>query len=158
MDFISSISFPYEPLLNISWPFLSSLLGGFAVVCCCTHPNVMTKMAKKCSIDQRFIRKRNTTYKIHTLTHIRKCALNPLNFTISNSSLAVFINFLIYFGYSAYKLHSHKPYLYWAEPPLTIRRALRLSPFYAAWKFYGNIFAKLSAWKVVKYVIVLWVS
>ena len=24
-------------------------------------------MAKKCSTDQRFIRKRNTTYKIHTL-------------------------------------------------------------------------------------------
>ena len=27
----------------------------------------MTKMTKKCSTDQRFIRKRNTTYKIHTL-------------------------------------------------------------------------------------------
>ena len=27
----------------------------------------MTKMVKKCSIDQRFIRKRNTTHKIHIL-------------------------------------------------------------------------------------------
>ena len=27
----------------------------------------MTKMCKKCSTDQRLIRKRNTTYKIHTL-------------------------------------------------------------------------------------------
>ena len=29
----------------------------------------MTKMFKKCSTDQRFIRKRNTTYKIHTLEY-----------------------------------------------------------------------------------------
>ena len=28
----------------------------------------MKKMSKKCSTDQRFIRKRNTTYKIGTLT------------------------------------------------------------------------------------------
>ena len=28
----------------------------------------MTKMAEKFSTDQRFIRERNTTYKIHTLT------------------------------------------------------------------------------------------
>ena len=34
---------------------------------CCTNPKVMTKMFRKCSTDQRFIRKRNTTYKIHTL-------------------------------------------------------------------------------------------
>ena len=49
----------------------SSILGGFAValllLCCCTHPKVMTKMAKKCLTDQRFIWKRNTTCKIHTL-------------------------------------------------------------------------------------------
>ena len=32
-----------------------------------THLKVMTKMFKKCSIDQRFIRKSNTAYKIHTL-------------------------------------------------------------------------------------------
>ena len=32
-----------------------------------THPKVMTKMVKKCSTDQRFIQKRNTTYKIGTL-------------------------------------------------------------------------------------------
>jgi hypothetical protein len=38
-----------------------------------THPKVMTKMVKKCSTDQRFIRKRNTAYKIHTLgrTHYK---------------------------------------------------------------------------------------
>ena len=36
-----------------------------------THPKVMTKMAKKCSTDQRFIRKRNTTYKIHTLVDLK---------------------------------------------------------------------------------------
>ena len=40
---------------------------GLLLLCCCTHPKMITKMAKKCSIDQRFIRKRNTTCKIHTL-------------------------------------------------------------------------------------------
>ena len=69
MDFISSISFPNEPL--ISWTFLDHFCHhcwvGLLLLCCCTHPKVMTKMAKKCSTDQRLIRKRNTTYKIHTL-------------------------------------------------------------------------------------------
>ena len=31
----------------------------------------MTKMFKKCSTDQRFIQKRNTTYKIHTLDELK---------------------------------------------------------------------------------------
>jgi hypothetical protein len=31
---------------------------------------LMKKMSKKCSTDQRFIRKRNTTYKIETLVFI----------------------------------------------------------------------------------------
>ena len=38
----------------------------------------MTEMTKKCSTDQRFIQKRNTTYKIHTLLHWRfylKCLI-----------------------------------------------------------------------------------
>jgi hypothetical protein len=35
--------------------------------CCCTHPKVMTKMAKKCSTDQSCIRKEVTSYKIHNL-------------------------------------------------------------------------------------------
>ena len=69
MDFISSISFPNEPL--ISWTFLDHFCHhfwvGLLLLCCCTHPKVMTKMFKKCSTDQRFIRKINTTYKIHTL-------------------------------------------------------------------------------------------
>ena len=34
----------------------------------------MKKMSKKCSTDQRFIRKKNTTYKIHTLVVRRKIA------------------------------------------------------------------------------------
>ena len=63
MDFISSISFPNEPL--ISWTFLSHFCPHFWV--CSTakqqqiHQKVMTKMVKKCSTDQRFIWKRNTT-------------------------------------------------------------------------------------------------
>jgi hypothetical protein len=32
-----------------------------------THPKVMKKMFKKCSTDQRFIRKGNITYEIGTL-------------------------------------------------------------------------------------------
>ena len=65
----SSISFPNEPL--ISWTFLDHFCHhfwvGLLLLCCCTHPKVVTIMAKKFSTDQRFIRKRNTTYKIHTL-------------------------------------------------------------------------------------------
>ena len=52
-----------EHFLTICHHFRVALL----LLCCCTHPKVMTKMAKKCSTDQRFIRKRNTTYKTHTL-------------------------------------------------------------------------------------------
>ena len=40
---------------------------GLLLLCYCTHPKVMTKMLKKCSSEQRFIRERNTIYKIHTL-------------------------------------------------------------------------------------------
>ena len=69
MDFMSSISFPNEPL--ISWTFLGHFCHHFWVGATAkqqqTHPKVMTKMFKKCSTDQRFIRKRNTTFKIHTL-------------------------------------------------------------------------------------------
>ena len=69
MDIISSISFPNE--LLISWTFLGHFCHHFWVAATAkqqqTHPKVMTKMFKKCSTDQRFIRKRNTTYKIHTL-------------------------------------------------------------------------------------------
>ena len=43
-----------------------------------THPKVMTKMVEKCSMlcstDQRFIQKRNTTYRIHTLV----CPFNAM--------------------------------------------------------------------------------
>ena len=62
-----------EPLISWTqhWTFLDRFCHhfwvGLLLLCCCTHPKVMTKMAKKCSTDQRFIRKRNTTYKIHTL-------------------------------------------------------------------------------------------
>ena len=72
MDFISSISFPNEPL--ISWTFLGHFCHHFWVDAIAkqqkTHPKVMTKMVKKCLTDQRFIRKRNTTYKIHTLVRM----------------------------------------------------------------------------------------
>ena len=47
--------------------FLTIFVITLGWVCCCTHPKAMTKMAKKCSTDQRFIPKRNTTYQIHTL-------------------------------------------------------------------------------------------
>ena len=74
MDFISSISFPNEPL--ISWTFFDHFCHHFWVGVTAkqqqTHPKMMTKMVKKCSTDQRFIRKRNTTYKIHTLVAIWK--------------------------------------------------------------------------------------
>ena len=53
--------------LNISWTILSSLLGEFAVALLLHPPKNDDKMFKKCSTDQRFIGKRNTTYKIHTL-------------------------------------------------------------------------------------------
>ena len=64
MDFISSISFLNEPL--ISWSHRWKFLG---------HPKVMKKMVKKCSTDQRFIRKRNTTYRIHTLVCKLQCSI-----------------------------------------------------------------------------------
>ena len=35
----------------------------------------MKKMVKKCSTDQRFIRKRNTTYRIHTLVCKLQCSI-----------------------------------------------------------------------------------
>ena len=51
--------------------FLMKFVITFGWVCCCINPKLMTKMAKKCSTDQRFIRKRNTTYKIHTLVDLK---------------------------------------------------------------------------------------
>ena len=69
MHFGSSISFPNE--LLISWTFLGHFCHHFWVGATAkqhqTHPKVMTKMAKKCSTDRRFIRKTNATQKIHTL-------------------------------------------------------------------------------------------
>ena len=65
---MSSISFPNDQV-NIYWPFLSSLLGGCNSKATTANPpkSDETKMVKKCSTDQRFIRKRNTTYKVGTL-------------------------------------------------------------------------------------------
>ena len=36
---------------------------------------LMKKMSKKCSTDQRFIRKRNTTYKIGTWSHMARIVI-----------------------------------------------------------------------------------
>ena len=70
--FISCISFPNEPL--ISWTFLDHhchhFWVGLLLLCCCTHPKVMTKWPRNVPTDGRFIRKRNTTYKIHTLGNV----------------------------------------------------------------------------------------
>ena len=76
---ISSISFLIEPLISWSqrWTFLDHFCHNFWVGATAkqqqTHPKVMTKMVKKCStlcsIDQSFIRKRNTTYRVHTLAY-----------------------------------------------------------------------------------------
>ena len=41
-------------------------------LCSIEHFNVMTKMVKKCSTDQKFIRKRSTSYKTHTLVWTMK--------------------------------------------------------------------------------------
>ena len=48
----------------MNWSVEHFFWVGLLLLCCCTHPKVMTRMAKKCSTDQRFIRKINTTYKI----------------------------------------------------------------------------------------------
>ena len=49
-----------------------------------TYPKVMTKMVKKCLTDQRFIRKRNTTYKIHTLIiWVILVVIKPVNFSLT---------------------------------------------------------------------------
>ena len=72
MDFISSSSFPNEPL--ISSTFLEHFCHHLWVVQQQqqTHPKVMTEMFKICSTDQRFIRKRNITYKIGNLGVVNK--------------------------------------------------------------------------------------
>ena len=57
MDSISSVSFPNEPL--ISWTCLDHFFHHFWVA---------KKFSTMWSTDQRFIQKRNTTYRIHTLT------------------------------------------------------------------------------------------
>ena len=90
MDFIRSISFPNKPL--ISWTFLGHFCHHFWVGATAkqhqTHPKVMTKMVKKCSTlcstDERFIRKRNTTYRIHTLAFYK-----ILTFTVGNHFISV---------------------------------------------------------------------
>ena len=54
-----------------------------------THPKVMTKIVKKCSTlcssDPRFIRKRSTTYRIHTL-------IQQLKVLVASSSKTVLWN------------------------------------------------------------------
>ena len=45
----------------------------------------MTKMFKKCSTDQGFIRKRNTTYKLHTLTYVFQFCLDKKSTSPSSS-------------------------------------------------------------------------
>ena len=51
--------------------FLNIFVTTFGWVCCCfavaPTQKWWQKCSEKCSTDQRFIRKRNTTYKIHTL-------------------------------------------------------------------------------------------
>ena len=81
---MSSISFLNEPLISWTqcwtfldqcWTFLDHFCHHFWVGATAkqhqTHPKVMTKMVEKCSTlfstDQTFIRKINTTYRIHTL-------------------------------------------------------------------------------------------
>ena len=85
MDSISSISFPNEPLVSWTqrWTFLDHFCHhfwvGLVLLCCCSQPKVMIKMVKKCSklcsTDQRFIRKQNTTFRIHTLVRL----VNPFS-------------------------------------------------------------------------------
>ena len=82
MDSRSSISFlnePVEHFLIISLPFLSSLLGGFAVALLLHPPKSDDKngqeMFKKCSTDQRFIREKkyylqNPYFQKGTLTTV----------------------------------------------------------------------------------------
>ena len=56
---LRSIYFPNER--TFLEHFCHHFWVGSLLLCYCTHPKVMTKMFKKCSTDQRFIRKRNTT-------------------------------------------------------------------------------------------------
>ena len=60
-----------EHFLNISWPFLSSLLGGCNSKATAnphkSDDRNVQEIFKKYSNDQRCIWKRNTSYKIHTL-------------------------------------------------------------------------------------------
>ena len=60
--------------LNISWPFLSSLLREFGVALL-LHPPKSDDKNDQCSTDQSCIRKEVTSYKIHTLVW-------SINFTI----------------------------------------------------------------------------
>ena len=90
MDFISSISYPNEPL--ISWTFLGHFCHHFWVGATAkqqqTHLKVMRKMVKKCSTDQRFIWKRNTTYEMGTLADLQESVALP----IADRLVAGFIN------------------------------------------------------------------
>ena len=71
--------------MNISLTFISSKLDS-PVIKTLERENliVMKKMSKKCSTDQRFIRKRNTTYKIGTLRLKLKCTYKNRNNFIIN--------------------------------------------------------------------------
>ena len=73
--YVSSISVPNEPL--ISWTFLGPFCHHFWMGAKQqTHP----KVVKKCSTDQRFIRKITNTHKIHTLIYqsLLKMGKKPL--------------------------------------------------------------------------------
>ena len=92
MDFTSSVSFPNEPL--ISWTFLDHFCHhfwvGLVLLCCCTHPKVMTKMAKNCLTDQSCIRKEITSYKIHTLVVVTCVSIRKSLDVFSNSHFKIF--------------------------------------------------------------------
>ena len=60
----------------------------------------MAKMAKKCSTDQRFIWKRNTTYKKHTLVRVF-LYYNAVCF-LATSTIEKLIRIGIHFGKCCY--------------------------------------------------------
>ena len=81
--FISSAFLHFKKHQN-SIQYCHHFWVGLVLLCCCTHPKAMTKMVKKCSTfcstDQRFIRNRNTTYRIHTLgrTLLERLCVHPI--------------------------------------------------------------------------------
>ena len=89
MDFVRSYYFPNATLT--SWTLLDHFCHfwlGLLLLCCCTYPKVMTKMAKKCSTGQSCIRKEVTCYKIGTLvTHVRTRIYQMIIWRHSDESL-----------------------------------------------------------------------